>query len=38
MDGVFLIFIIQTDTFFDFLKVHKRREPCPDQFALIVFS
>ena len=27
-----------TITLFDFLKVHKRREPCPDQFALIVFS
>ena len=38
MDGVFLIFIIQTDTFFDFLKVYRRREPCPYQFALIVFA
>ena len=38
MDGVFLILIIQADTFLDFLKIHRRREPCPYQFALIVFA
>ena len=38
MDGVFLILIIQADTFLDFLKVHRWREPCPYQFALIVFA
>ena len=38
MYGIFLILIIQADTFLDFLKVYRRREPCPYQFALIVFA
>jgi|UPI000194F575 hypothetical protein len=38
MNGVFLIFIIQADFLFDFLKVNGKGKPRTDQFALIVFA